>query len=254
MNDFNIDDNIIDIIEYIKDYLLINLDNTEKYNLIDYYKNIIYYIYIKICNNITLDKYIEKLKSNEYRDAIAIFNLLLPYIDDKEGTFELHQKINKLSDISCLKKNNNYNITNIQYDRCIFNLYNNDNREKVMNISEYEYKINDIDNNYKLLLNTLDIISNKLYINWINTLPINLDEYTDLDLYKKSFYRDGINLKINYILKKINRNGEMVDQQISIIDYIDTLKIIMILYILIYFLIYMILNGFYILFVIKINK
>jgi len=57
---------------------------------------------------------------------------------------------------------------------------------------EYKLTINDILNNFYLLLNTIDQISNKLYINWLNVRPIT-SNYKDSSLYKKSFkYKDGM--------------------------------------------------------------
>jgi len=72
---------------------------------------------------------------------------------------------------------------------------------------EYEFNKYDLYNNFYLLLNTIDQISNKLYINWINIRPIT--DYKNSSLYKKSFkytkkedkYKvliDGVDIDFNW--------------------------------------------------------
>ena len=125
-----------------------------------------------------------KLINEKNKDLISIFYLLLPYIDDKNN-FELFKEINKLSDISIKKRNdnekdlskNNYKISNIQY-----NLYIN---------KEINYNIEYVRYNYNLLLNTIDQISNKLYVNWIQIVPLN--NYKKSILYQKSVIFKDIN-------------------------------------------------------------
>jgi hypothetical protein len=149
----------------IKSKIFSNLNNIEYNKLYDYYINLIIYIYIHIFYPNTIDNYIKQLELNNNRDIYAILNLLLPMIDDKNGTYILHKKIRNLKDISLLKSNEEYEITKIQYDRFYLSLdknnYNNDIEIKLDKLcKEYIYSINDIEHNYKLLLNTIDIISN----------------------------------------------------------------------------------------------
>ena len=103
--------------------------------------------------------------------------LLLPYIDDKND-FELFKQIFRLSDITCKKRENkdksvnNYVISNFQYSRYI-NI-NIPESYKKLNIHQsfsennepyYEYSYNRLDLliSFKLVLNTIEQINDKLY-------------------------------------------------------------------------------------------
>ena len=163
-NIIELDYYLITIKKNIKDQIFTNL-NTNEFDLFyDYYIKLVKYIYLHIHKSSNTKNYIDQLELNNSRDIKAIINLLLPQINDVNGTYILHKKIEFLKDISLHKKNNKYNITYIQYDRA----YLLDKDE----IEEYEYSIDDIKHNYILLLDTIDIISNKLYVNWNNIIPI----------------------------------------------------------------------------------
>lgn len=166
------------IISFIKKKILINLIDSEFQTLMLYLLNIIEYIVIRFgfdCLNYN-DVWNQLIKNNN-QDIISIFYILLPYIDDKNN-FELFKKINYLKDITMLKKNlneqdkskNNYEISNYQYSIYID--------------EEIKFDIKFIQNNYYLLLSTIDQISNKLYVNWIQIVP--LINYKESYLYKNS--------------------------------------------------------------------
>ena len=165
---------------YIKNTILPNLIYSEFVKLIDFLQILIEYIVLRFnINELEYDNFWQHLLQNNYRDIIGIFNLLLPYIDDKNGSFELHKQITYIKDISLLKDDkikdksiNNYVISNIQ-----FNLYTD---------KEEELTIEHIENNFKLLLETIDRISNKLFVNWLNIRPYTINNYKDTLLYKNS--------------------------------------------------------------------
>ena len=218
----------------IRTNVMPNLELNEFDKLIDILIDVINYISIRFNFDLSNPSiYIHQLKQNNNRDIYAIFNLLLPYIDDNND-FELHKKIKKISDIS-LKKDpkleegfvdqsassniniikNPYIITNIQYN--MNTEINSDtiltiNKTKNKNFIEYEYSLRDIRKNYYLLLNTIDQISNKLYVNWINIRPLSWN-YKESSLYKKSF-------NYNKISKKIEAN---IDGEIVLLDWQDRL-------------------------------
>ena len=168
-------------------------------------------------------KYVYQFKQNNNRDLYAIFNMLLPFIDDKGGSFQLHKQIYNLKDITIKKHpdkvngwtnpsnngsnenmvENPYIISNLQFNR------NNVNRvfldkfagaataattaTGITNIDtnleyfhEYELTIADLLSNFYILLNTIDQISHKLYVNWINIRPITWD-YKLSRLYKNTY-------------------------------------------------------------------
>jgi hypothetical protein len=141
------------------------------YSLIDYIHT---KFLIKPSDN---EKFFEQLKRNNNREIIAIMNLLLPYIDDTND-YEKYKKINSLEDIT-IKKNakGEYDITNFQYSRgCEIN-------EK---FEEYKFSRVDILMNYQLLSDTIKEISYKMYVNWVNVIPVLLEKYHECQLYKNS--------------------------------------------------------------------
>jgi hypothetical protein len=180
INNFNfINNSYSNYIKYfIKSKILINLNNTEFENILQMLLTLIEYISIRFCFDKKLyDEYWYEIIQNNHKALIGLFNLIFPYIDDKNN-FELHKKIYYISDISKEKdKDNNFIICNIQH-----NLYINEDNKL------YSYNLEDIKTNFLLLLNTIDIISNKLYINWLNIRPICLSNYKETLLYKESIY------------------------------------------------------------------
>ena len=160
----------------------------------------------------TINSFFKQISQNENRDIISIMYLILPYIDDK-NSFELYKKIEKLEDITCMKKNTNnetenkYIISNYQYSRYI-NLENKnilDDKEVAKRVyknseyyGEYRYGIYDLEMSFKLVLSTIDKISSKLYINWINIIPLTIEDYKETDKYKNSFYYNETQKKFLY--------------------------------------------------------
>lgn len=197
------------------------LNNKELKVLSKYVYEIIRLIYIKF--NIDAKEfngYIKKLKENSNRDIIAIMFMLLPYIDDKNN-FELFKKISKLNDIYIKKKDNRnpddpylYEISNIQYNRCIRKIKNNK-----IETDELEFSEEHLANNFYLLCRTIDRISNKLYVNWINTLPITLDDYRMTYVYKAT-----INAYNNHTIKMWEKIKSLDStNQLYIGDIYDTI-------------------------------
>ena len=145
------------IYNLIKIKILPNLNKIEFDELINCLLKIIEYICIRFSiDPLNYDQFWNQLIQNNNRDIIAIFNILLPYIDDKEGKFSLHMEIYNLSDISIKSDNtiqddsiNKYQISNIQY-----NLYNS---------SLIPYTIDFIKQNSNLLFNTIDLLSYNKY-------------------------------------------------------------------------------------------
>ena len=150
------------------------------------------------------EKYIDKFRENEYLDVKGIISHILPYIKDEEGKKKI-KKLKELYTEKCKKGEINkeeveYKYTNIQYNRCI----------RGEEIKEKEYNKKHIEDNVKLLKQTIEIISNKLYINWINTRPYNIEKYKESELYKVT--KENLELKKgkypiwDYEKEKLNKN------------------------------------------------
>ena len=158
--------------------------------------------------NKTIPDYKNQWTQNANRDIKGVILLLLPFIDDKENGYllkslqdlnhllyntELEQDFKKSKSIpSTLLKlhrddeeiKNKFKYGNMAIgllqtsdSSSILDLY--DNNEKLI------YKI--IHNNFSGLLETLGIMNGKLYINWINTTPLNLSNYITSDLFKATY-------------------------------------------------------------------
>jgi len=148
----------------------------------------------------TINEFFIQITLNRNSDIISIMYLILPYIDDRNN-FELYKQIYRLKDITCKKKTdidlndksiNPYLICNYQYSRYFdkdvlnnqiqkFDPKNNDS------YNEYLYTIYDLEISFKLVLETIEQINSKLYINWINILPIAIVNYQESKKYKNSF-------------------------------------------------------------------
>ena len=148
----------------------------------------------------TINEFFIQITLNRNSDIISIMYLILPYIDDRNN-FELYKQIYRLKDITCKKKTdidlndksiNPYLICNYQYSRYFdkdvlnnqiqkFDPKNNDS------YNEYLYTIYDLEISFKLVLETIEQINSKLYINWINILPISIVNYQESKKYKNSF-------------------------------------------------------------------
>ena len=127
--------------------------------------------------------YYLKLKDNNNQDLVMIILLLIPYIEDKNN-YMIHHSLQKLTDIG-MNKN-----TNIQYDRSFFN----EKREK-----DYEWNLMDIYNNYITVYHTIYRCAHHMYCNWINIIPLTLDDYRSSYIYQETVKKQNIidNIRIN---------------------------------------------------------
>ena len=247
----------------IRKTVLTNLNVSEFDQLMNLLYDLINFISIRFNFDLSnADQYIYQLKQNNNRDIYAIFNMLLPYIDDSDN-FALHHEIFNLSDISIKKREqingyiektnqtnkeidrNPYMITNTQFNRNIrsvdlngdtfsdtymkdsdiyreINTFQNIPFKDADKYNYFEYKLtlSDIINNYYILLNTIDQVSNKLYINWLNIRPIK-ENYKESSLYKKSFKYDKELKNIVFEIDGIKNNFDWYNPIVSDDTYIS---------------------------------
>ena len=153
---------------------------------------------------------------NKNRDIKGIFLLLLPYID--YNLLESLVSINKIAFTEKIGKSKHEDYTILNND--IFKkprdemkyltkysniglgfIKNTVNDENILTDNEdvFPYKI--IENKFLVLLETLNIINGKLYVNWINIFPISLEEYKETEIYKNTnlIEYNNINYKGLYI-------------------------------------------------------
>jgi len=208
MEIYEIDNDLLRHIKNVIYYdLFVNLIEEEKDELIKYVKKLIWIMYKKF--NIEYDNFKAQMILNNNQDIISLILLLLPYIDTKED-FINFKKLRELNDIITLKKNSEtYNNTN--YDKNLYKLSTlqidigkitpNKNSFEEVNYNA----LNILEQNYLLLLSTIEQISYKLYINWINIYPISNLTYKKSNLYKNTF-------KYDYKINKF-RAGEIINIQ-----------------------------------------
>ena len=135
-----------------------NLINSDLNIIQNYVLDIIEYIISRF--NIDIIQF----SFEQFRDVKVILNTLLPFIDDSK-----YKLIYSIKDLSV--------VNNINYDRSYI-IPNSGAINK-----KYEYKKLDLEHNYKLLLDTINVSSNKLYINWINVVPYLISEYKQSKLW-----------------------------------------------------------------------
>jgi hypothetical protein len=114
----------------------------------------------------------EQFYNNNYKDIRSLINILIPYINDDNGSYKYHKMISSFENISELKHNNKFVISNIKYN------YTDNNKK---------FNIDIIKENKDKLKKTIYTVANKLHVNWSNCVPINIDEYKDLEIYKTSY-------------------------------------------------------------------
>jgi len=126
------------------------------------------------------DIFWNKLMEKNMSDMCAIINLLLPFINDDENDNNKKNLTDLRNIYTSVDKNGNFIYSNVQYERC------------VVCDDEKEYKIRPFlkeyfNNNLNLLLMTIDTASNKLYVNWVDILPIKMNEFKSLEMYKYTY-------------------------------------------------------------------
>jgi len=158
------------------------------------------------------DKYYNQWIQNNYRDIKGIILLLLPFIDDKNNGKLLNEMID-LNQFLYSKLNNNISNSILKEDRN--NLLKSDfkfgnmslgllnyNKDNLLDLFESDgkmkliYKI--IHHNYIGILKTIEIMNGKYYINWINIVPLLLEDYQTSELYIKT--KEGLEKYKNLLI------------------------------------------------------
>lgn len=140
------------------------------------------------------DTYYNQWRQNNYRDIKSVILLLLPFIDDKDDGYLL-KNITELSNLLYSKKSNNNELKQLTRDNIneyfkfgnmglgLLNSSEINNKNTIYN-DKMIYEL--IYHNFIGLLQTLEIINGKTYVNWINIVPFNFNNYSNSNLYKKT--------------------------------------------------------------------
>ena len=171
--------------------------------LLDAMVKVVNFIYLKFSFFNNPDKKSEllwnQLRQNNLLDLKSFLTMLLPYISDNQN----NDKKNNLRTLRelYLKKNERgqYEYTNSQYNRCIRYKEN----DKIIIIDRPYLKEYFLDH-LELLMMSIEISANKLYINWVDVLPMTMTKYTATTLYRDTVTKildihDKVELIKNYI-------------------------------------------------------
>jgi len=196
----------------VRDYFpILNDDDINVINTLTIY--LINYISIKFNINNT-----RQWTQNNNRDIMAIINKLLPYIDDKDNGYLL-KSLTDLNHLYYYAKIIPDDIKHIPRDEVLSKYFkygnmgvglikNTDNNLFQPNGDKIMYKI--IHHNFIALLKTISIINGKLYVNWINIEPLNLNNYKNSQLYIITNLNKPTLLTLNNFINKevdFNYNG-----------------------------------------------
>lgn len=119
-----------------------------------------------------------QLTQNNHLDMVALLGILLPYIiNDEDGNKK--KKLTKLENIYLDKDSEGkYTFSNSQYNRCI--------RTSDDKIIFRPYLAEYFKQHAKLLFASLDALCNKLYVNWVDIVPIPMNNYDKINLFKNT--------------------------------------------------------------------
>jgi len=125
-----------------------------------------------------------QLIQNDLLDLRALVGLMLPYIKD-EGDDRNKHSLHSLKDLYTEKipDTDKYKFSNMQYNRCI--RYQRDGQ---IRIKDRPLETIYFENHLQLLLSSINTMSNKLYVNWMDVLPVTIDTYSQNLIYKITKY------------------------------------------------------------------
>ena len=192
-----INDNIKNIIKKGIDELYINLKIDDKQILYKYTTKLIEFLSLQYNFKNSDSDYEYQFIQNDYKDIKWLSTLLLPFLNVSQNQLTsfndmYKKKYNETSDIN--KEEPKYIYTNLQYNRCDRRL-----KDEVVLSEEINFNEEHLKQNFALLLKSLLICSNKLYVNWINIIP-----YTGINFDTSNLFLSTYDLFINNKLNDIN--------------------------------------------------
>ena len=139
----------------------------------------------------------EQLIQNESLDLKALLANMLPFIHADEDNSK-KSKLEKLSNLYTeVDKLDRYIYTNCQYNRCVRHF-----QEGKISAYERPYLKEYFLQHLELLLMSIDAVSNKLYVNWVDVIPYKINDYSDTKLYQDTvgkINKSDVQLINNYI-------------------------------------------------------
>jgi hypothetical protein len=139
-------------------------------------------------------EYFNSIRKNNYFTIQNLVNLLLPNLrnTNKLATLENIYTEKEYSSVNFNFGEPEYMFSNVQYSRA--------NRTTHM---EVKYNLNFYVHNLLLIINTLFMVSNKLYVNWINIFPNKID-IENSDMFSDMFYMSIQKCVVNNSFKDVD--------------------------------------------------
>ena len=208
--------------------LFINLNNFDKNILFVLSKFLI--DRISLNNNfVKNENYYNQWTQNNYRDIKSVILMLLPYIDDNP----IKKNFKNMKNLSQILFNSNdkkiskryLDIARNDLLKKEFKFSNfaigllHDNNDNILELENDKEKLiyTVIHHNFIGILNTLKIINGKLYVNWINTRPLSINNFKNKPIYNKTFEAvskissfsssDNITFQKKMLKLELNYNG-----------------------------------------------
>jgi len=197
-----------------------------------------------------METFLKQISMNNDRNFIEIVNLFLPYLDDKNNSYN-QQNIKNLFDIVESTKeqtsNNKTKFCNYIYDHNNLTQVNLDvennikllrlNMENKLPFTEdfVNFEFYYMTTIFNFILDTFNRTRYKFYINWINTFPITLETYKNTKLFKNSWtYNEEYDkiLKDDFDLnfpRYVETSKEINTEKISKVTKSNTTEIIKII-------------------------
>lgn len=115
-----------------------------------------------------------QLSQNDHQDTKWIILHLLPHLNKTDGLQTISSIYTaKENDVNIADEEPKYTYSNLQYGRFL----------RGTKRMEYEYKPEDIQHNYYLILDTIRTMSNKMCVNWMDILPYTTRTYHKSQLF-----------------------------------------------------------------------
>jgi hypothetical protein len=204
-----INDAFVNAINEIVRKVFINLEIAERTYVERIMQNLLDYMCMKFgFDESNVSQFYALMKQNNFQHIYSSIKLLFPYIDDT-NSFALFAEIYQLKDITTKKKSQQdftvdrtkdpYLLNTFQYSRSFLKNVSNtrenlnaiDARQTTLteydSFVEYAFGYEDINMLFLFLLETIELSRSKMYVNWLNILPITRQSFRESKLYKNSF-------------------------------------------------------------------
>lgn len=144
-----------------------SLRSDQKELLNNYLIKLIDIIEIKFKLTSQSSEFRQQLERNDWRDAKSLLNILLPFVDTKADKSEI-KDINDIyvqmeEPVDMNLEEPSFKYSNIQYGRC-----NRTGGQATIT----KYDVSHLEQNFHMLLMTVQQIAHKLYVNWRNVRPL----------------------------------------------------------------------------------